>query len=86
MHYIHPNLECKTVLHGTQGMIFIRPDFRGRYLAKLQKAAIEILVKKGVGRWTGRAGVRATGERQAAQFMRMGASPDGQLFSMNIGG
>lgn len=64
---------------------YASPDARGIGL-KLQRESIQRLEARG-GQWrvAMRAGIRGEGPRMEVMFRRMGAKPDGQLWSLTVG-
>lgn len=80
---LSPSLADPDLITGTNTTFYASPQFPGLGL-KLQRAAIEALKARGVGKMIGQAGIRGSGERIGSLYRRLGAESEGQVFSLDL--
>lgn len=80
-----PSMEAENVNSAIHTTFFASPEFRGLGL-KLQRYALESLRERGIDEIFWRAGPRGDGPRMGPLYRRLGASPDGELYRLNLRG
>lgn len=81
---LSPSLESMKITTAINTLFYASPLFPGLGL-KLQRTALETLRRGKANELILRAGVRGDGERTSALYRRMGASPAGELFRLDLG-
>ncbi|CCG40161.1 GNAT family N-acetyltransferase [Magnetospirillum molischianum] len=82
---LSPSLVSRLEMEAVQSPFFVLPEWRGWTGLALHRESIRLLKEKGVSRLTLRSGVRGVGSRQDALFRRIGAQPDGRMWTLKIG-
>lgn len=82
---ISPTLESGQKTSAVHTTFYVSPDCPGAGLG-MQRAAIELLRRRGVNEVAMRAGVRGAGERISALYRRLGAEPQGELYRLGLEG
>jgi hypothetical protein len=85
MTIIAPSLESAEITTAVNTTFFASADFRGLGM-KLQHSSLAALRARGVDEVYFRAGVRGTGPKMGAMYRRLGASPDGQSYKLDLVG
>jgi len=80
---IAPSLESAEITTAVNTTFFASADFRGLGM-KLQHSSLAALRARGVDEVYFRAGVRGAGPKMGAMYRRLGASPDGQLYKLDL--
>ena len=83
MTIIAPSLESAEITTAVNTTFFASADFRGLGM-KLQHSSLAALRARGVDEVYFRAGVRGAGPKMGAMYRRLGASPDGQLYKLDL--
>jgi hypothetical protein len=83
---ISPSLKSETEIIATHTTFFAGRDARGLHLGeRLQKAANDRLMQRGIREVNLRAGVVGSGPKMGALYARMGAVDDGHLYRLRLG-
>lgn len=81
---ISPDADHRDRLMAQNLLPYASPDCPGLGL-RLQRKAIALLEEKGIPRVVGRTGMRGDGPRLGSMYERLGFSPEGMLYSMDLG-